>query len=107
MRTLLFAALTLSLASAFAPLPAAKFEASTSTTLGMGWFDKAFHGGGSAQEEDLDEQWAAQQAILAARRGQDGPNKEHLHDKYEGGVSLSRRHCFLFTRNNMSLLSSY
>lgn len=79
---LLFAALTPSLASAFSP--AAK-PRDPPTTLHMGkwFFEKSFHGGGSAQEDDLDEQWATQQAILQARRGH--IDKEHLHKKYEGG----------------------
>ena len=98
-RTLLFAALTLCLASAFAPLPAAKLEAAASASMALhGWFDQAFHGGGSAKEEDLDEQWATQQAILAARRSHDGPNKEHLHHKYEGGVSFSLTRIVRFSR---------
>ena len=53
------------------------------TELAMGWFDfKPVHGSGSASEEDLDEQWEAQQAILRARRS-GGLDKEHLREKYK------------------------
>ena len=50
--------------------------------LHMSWFDKAFHGGGSANQEELDEIWKTQQAILAARRN-GGETKEHLKAKYK------------------------
>lgn len=47
-----------------------------------GLFDfKTFHGGGSAGESDLDEQWEAQQEILRRRRGGSG-TKDHLKKKY-------------------------
>ena len=51
------------------------------SSLHMSWFDKAFHGGGSANQEELDDIWNTQQAILAARRG--GETKEHLKAKYK------------------------
>lgn len=39
-------------------------------TVLAGWFDfKPVHGSGSAKEQDLDEIWEAQQAILRERRG--------------------------------------
>ena len=47
----------------------------------MNWFDKAFHGGGSANQDDLEDIWNTQQAILAARRG--GDTKAHLKAKYK------------------------
>ena len=50
--------------------------------LHMSWFDKAFHGGGSANQDELDEIWNTQQAILAARRN-GGETKEHLKAKYK------------------------
>eukprot|EP00567_Pseudictyota_dubia_P013544 CAMPEP_0197450630 /NCGR_PEP_ID=MMETSP1175-20131217/25959_1 /TAXON_ID=1003142 /ORGANISM="Triceratium dubium, Strain CCMP147" /LENGTH=134 /DNA_ID=CAMNT_0042983093 /DNA_START=63 /DNA_END=467 /DNA_ORIENTATION=- len=77
-------ALTLT-ASASAFVPTTDPTISRLTTQRFAFWDKAFHGGGSAKQEDLDEQWEAQQAILAARRGKHGHNKEHLHQKYEGG----------------------
>ena len=52
----------------------------STTVLRMGWFDKAFHGGGSANQEELDEIYKTQQAILAARRGE---TKEHMKQKYK------------------------
>lgn len=56
----------------------------TLTTL-SGWFDfNPIHGGGSGGNDDfLDEQWEAQQAILRARRGE-GQVKENLKEKYKG-----------------------
>ena len=73
--------------------------------LHMSWFDKAFHGGGSANQDELDEIWNTQQAILAARRN-GGETKEHLKAKYKeprkyfqvkattttAGASTSSRH---------------
>ena len=52
-----------------------------SSSLHMNWFDKAFHGGGSANQDDLEDIWNTQQAILAARRG--GDTKAHLKAKYK------------------------
>ena len=56
---------------------------SSSTAL-FGFFDKLFdkplHGHGSG-ENDLDEQWEAQQAILRERRAH-GIDKQHLKEKY-------------------------
>lgn len=48
--------------------------------LQMAWFEKAFHGGGSAKQDELDEIWKTQQAILAARKGE---TKEHMRHKYK------------------------
>ena len=51
--------------------------------LQMGWFEKMvkpMHGGGSADENELDEIWKTQQAILAARKGE---TKEHMRQKYK------------------------
>ena len=54
----------------------------TSKTELAGWFDfKPVHGGGSANEETLDEIWEAQQEILRKRRGEGG-TKESLKKKY-------------------------
>mmetsp|Transcript_25144 Transcript_25144/g.58867 ORF Transcript_25144/g.58867 Transcript_25144/m.58867 type:complete len:147 (-) Transcript_25144:121-561(-) len=82
--TMRFAAallLPLAATTAFAPnaVPARAHSA-----LEAFW-EKAFHGSGSATTSDLDEQWETQQAILRARRGASGHNKEHLHHKYENG----------------------
>jgi len=72
----------LAAASAFAPLP--QQSTTLSTALSMGFFDKLFdkplHGHGSG-ENDLDEQWEAQQAILRERRAH-GIDKAHLKEKY-------------------------
>ena len=48
--------------------------------LHMAWFDKAFHGHGSANQDELDAIWKTQQAILAARKGE---TKEHMKHKYK------------------------
>ena len=48
-----------------------------------GLFDfEAFHGGGSAGQKELDDQWEAKQEILRRRRGGGGVNKDHLKKKY-------------------------
>jgi hypothetical protein len=54
------------------------------TPLYGGWFDfKPIHGGGSGGNQDfIDEQWEAQQAILRARRGE-GQIKDDLKNKYK------------------------
>jgi hypothetical protein len=65
---------------AFVVVPHGCTERQSTTVLRMGWFDKAFHGGGSANQEDLDEIYKTQQAILAARRGE---TKEHMKQKYK------------------------
>uniref|UniRef100_A0A7R9WQ66 RxLR effector protein n=1 Tax=Craspedostauros australis TaxID=1486917 RepID=A0A7R9WQ66_9STRA len=63
------------------PLPSSPQVASTTNTQLNGLFDfHSFHGGGSAKEDDLDEQWRVQQEILAARRGH--MTKDHLYNKY-------------------------
>lgn len=60
-----------------------RLSARTSLVVLQGWFDfKPMHGGGSGGNEDsLDEQWEAQQAILRARRGQF--DKDTLRSKYK------------------------
>jgi hypothetical protein len=78
---LLLLASLLGAASAFAP----QFQLERFTTaLSMGWlenlFEKPMHGHGSG-ENDLDEQWEAQQAILRDRRSH-GIDKAHLKEKY-------------------------
>lgn len=66
--------------AAFVPRPLPT-KVATLTQL-AGWFDfKPFHGHGSA-EDDLDEQWEAQQAILRDRRSHH-IDKEHLKLKYQ------------------------
>lgn len=56
-------------------------QGKASLVILSGWFDfKPFHGG-SAKEEDLDEQWEAQQEILRARRS-GGLDKVNLKKKY-------------------------
>jgi hypothetical protein len=53
--------------------------------LNMGWFDKAFHGSGSASNKDLDDMWEAQQEILRARHGVQ--SKEKMQQKYKSPTS--------------------
>ncbi|KAI2491018.1 hypothetical protein MHU86_23553 [Fragilaria crotonensis] len=65
---------------AFVVAPRGCTEKQSTAVLRMGWFDKAFHGGGSANQEELDEIYRTQQAILAARRGE---TKEHMKQKYK------------------------
>ena len=59
-------------------------RATVVSPIQMGWFDfKPVQGSGSGGSKDaLDEQWAAQQAILRARRGK-GLTKESLKQKYQ------------------------
>jgi len=52
-----------------------------STALHMGLMDlKPFHGGGSAKDDELEEQWRLQQEKLKARRAH--LSKDHLKKKY-------------------------
>jgi hypothetical protein len=63
----------------FSPLPALHRPA---THLSMGFFDfTPVHGSGSGKEH-LDEQWAAQQALLKARRT-GNMDKAHMKQKYK------------------------
>lgn len=87
--------LILATALAIAPAPAYAFAPALpwgtvapvppSSTALRGLFDlKPFHAGGSGEgQADLDEQWEAQQAILAARKGHH--DKTALRSKYVGG----------------------
>jgi non-homologous end joining protein Ku len=66
---------------AFQPLPATNNRVVESSTKIYGLFDfKTFHGHGSG-ENNLDEQWEVQQAILRARKGH--VDKDHLKAKYK------------------------
>ena len=70
--------------NAFAPSLLRARQRQQRNKLSMGWFDfKPVHGSGSAGQQELDEQWEAQQAILRARRGE--MTKDHLHQKYKSG----------------------
>ena len=72
-------------ASAFTPPPQQTIK--TSTSLHMGFFDfNPFHGHGSG-ENDIEDQWEAQQAILRDRRAH-GIDKEHLKLKYKNAEEL-------------------
>jgi hypothetical protein len=70
----------------FSPLTAPKRTASPTTTRLYGLFDfKPFHGHGSGEHKQaLDDQWAVQQEILAARRGH--IDKSALKKKYANGA---------------------
>lgn len=60
----------------------------SSNVVLYGWFDfKPMHGSGSGGNQDaLDEQWEAQQAILANRRGH--LDKAHLKEKYKHSKNM-------------------
>mmetsp|Transcript_4074 Transcript_4074/g.6817 ORF Transcript_4074/g.6817 Transcript_4074/m.6817 type:complete len:127 (-) Transcript_4074:234-614(-) len=80
MKIIHFIFLLLATARAFQQVQVArKVVAGVAAPLQMGLFD-AFHGSGSADKDDLDEIWEAQQAILRARKGE---TKEHMRAKYK------------------------
>lgn len=84
MKSLLLTLVSLAAVHAFSPVPMQPTTMASSTCL-YGLFDfKPFHGHGSGEHDrDLDEQWAAQQEILAARRGH--IDKSALKKKYANG----------------------
>ena len=74
------------LSSAFVVPPSGTLNGVAKDTELYGLFDfEAFHGGGSAKQEELDEQWETQQAILAARRGHTHhtPQKKQQHQSHQ------------------------
>lgn len=81
--TLRFVALSLLLALVCAFQPAVPTRR-LATARSMGFFDfDAIKGSGSASNDELDDMWEAQQAILRERRGEG--TKSTLKKKYAGG----------------------
>lgn len=82
--SLLFLVLSVTLVSSFGFTPSQVVAKKSSTTQLNGWLDKFIqkpvHGGGSADEGDLDDMWEAQQSILNARKG---TSKDTLKSKYK------------------------
>jgi hypothetical protein len=83
-RILLCLFLAFSSANALGYTPVVLTTRGRKTSALSGWFDfNPVHGGGSGgNEEFLDEQWEAQQAILRARRGE-GQSNDVLKQKYK------------------------